>query len=55
MINKVVKVNGIARTLLVNEEDTLSTVLHNNLLLTGVKVGCGEGQCGACNVILKSF
>ncbi|MFH2094040.1 MAG: molybdopterin-dependent aldehyde oxidoreductase [Pseudomonadota bacterium] len=54
MINKIVKVNGIVRTLLVNEDDPLSTVLRNNLLLTGVKVGCGEGQCGACNVILNS-
>jgi len=54
MINKIVKVNGIARTLLVNEDDLLSSVLRNNLLLTGVKVGCGEGQCGACNVILNT-
>ena len=53
MINKILRVNGVTRTLLVNEEDRLSSVLRNNLLLTGVKVGCGEGQCGACNVILN--
>lgn len=54
MINRILKINGITRTLLVNEDDLLSSVLRNNLLLTGVKVGCGEGQCGACNVILNS-
>ncbi len=54
MINKILKINGITRTLIVNEEDLLSSVLRNNLFLTGVKVGCGEGQCGACNVILNS-
>lgn len=54
MINKILKINGIVRTLLVNEEDRLSAVLRKNLFLTGVKVGCGEGQCGACNVIINS-
>jgi len=54
MIKKNLKINGIPRTLIVNEDDRLSSVLRNSLFLTGVKVGCGEGQCGACNVILNS-
>ncbi len=54
MINKRLEINGIVRTMLVNEDDFLSSVLRNNLFLTGVKIGCGEGQCGACNVILNS-
>lgn len=54
MINKILKINGIQRTLVVNQEDLLSSVLRNSLFLTGVKIGCGEGQCGACNVILNS-
>ncbi len=54
MINKILKINGIQRTLVTNEEDFLSSVLRNSLFLTGVKIGCGEGQCGACNVILNS-
>jgi aldehyde oxidoreductase len=54
MINKILKINGIQRTLVVNENDLLSSVLRNSLFLTGVKIGCGEGQCGACNVILNS-
>ncbi len=52
MINKHFIVNGIPRNLVVDPEATLADVLREQLLLTGVKVGCGEGQCGACSVIL---
>ena len=52
MISKTLIVNGMTITLLVNPEDSLADVLRGQLLLTSVKVGCGTGQCGACNVIL---
>jgi aldehyde oxidoreductase len=52
MIKKQIVVNGIARNLVVDGEDTLANVLRKNLGLTGTKVGCGEGQCGACSVIM---
>ncbi len=52
MIQKVITVNGIERNLFVNAEDTLSNVLRKQLGLTGVKVGCDQGQCGACSVIM---
>ncbi|GAB6112677.1 molybdopterin-dependent aldehyde oxidoreductase [Desulfomicrobium salsuginis] len=52
MIKKQIVVNGIARNLVVDAEDTLVNVLRKSLGLTGTKVGCNEGQCGACSVIM---
>jgi len=45
-------VNGVERKLEVPPEETLLNVLRNNLELTGTKYGCGEGQCGACTVLV---
>src|SRR5437588_1862614 len=45
-------VNGNARHAEVEPEKPLLYVLRNNLGLTGTKYGCGEGQCGACTVLL---
>src|SRR5947207_14178887 len=33
-------------------ERSLLSVLRDDLELTGAKYGCGEGQCGACTVLL---
>ncbi|NLV97840.1 MAG: 2Fe-2S iron-sulfur cluster binding domain-containing protein, partial [Desulfovibrionales bacterium] len=52
MIKKQIVVNGIARNLVVDAEETLANVIRESLGLTGTKVGCGEGQCGACSVIM---
>lgn len=52
MIKKVLNINGINRTLLIDPEDTLAKVLREQMMLTGCKVGCGVGQCGACTVIV---
>ena len=52
MNKKVLIVNGIKRTIITDGEASLADVLRNQLLLTGCKVGCGNGQCGACSVIL---
>ena len=48
-----VNVNGVERQIDVDGERTLLSVLRDDLDLTGTKYGCGEGQCGACTVLLN--
>jgi aerobic carbon-monoxide dehydrogenase small subunit len=45
-------VNGIARSLEIEPETRLIDVLRDHLDLTGTKEGCGEGECGACTVLM---
>ena len=46
------KVNGEARVADVPSSATLVELLREGLGLTGTKVGCGRGECGACTVLL---
>ena len=46
------RINGSKRTLNAEPERTLLSVLRDDLDLTGAKYGCGEGQCGACTVMI---
>ncbi|MCK4316009.1 MAG: molybdopterin-dependent oxidoreductase, partial [Anaerolineae bacterium] len=46
------RVNGREITVEVSPGAMLADVLRDQLHLTGVKVGCGEGECGACTVLL---
>jgi nicotinate dehydrogenase subunit A len=45
-------VNGILRTIDAEADTSLLSVLRDQLDLTGSKYGCGEGQCGACTVLV---
>ena len=45
-------VNGRRHRVDVDSDETLLSVLREELSLTGSKYGCGEGQCGACTVLL---
>lgn len=46
------KVNGDAVQYVCPPNESLMDVLRNRLNLTGVKEGCGTGDCGACSVTL---
>src|SRR2546426_5745422 len=46
------QVNGNKHRLDVEPERSLLSVLRDDLDLTGAKYGCGEGQCGACTVLI---
>jgi carbon-monoxide dehydrogenase small subunit len=43
-------VNGESRTVRTHPMKRLIDVLREDLLLTGTKDGCGEGECGSCSV-----
>jgi len=45
-------VNGVRREVQSDPDRPLLFVLRDELELTGAKYGCGEGQCGACTVLL---
>jgi len=45
-------VNGEQRTLRAHPMERLLDVLRRDLGLTGTKEGCGEGECGACSVLM---
>ena len=45
-------VNGVRRQVDADAGQSLLSVLRDNLELTGAKYGCGEGQCGACTVLI---
>jgi aerobic-type carbon monoxide dehydrogenase small subunit (CoxS/CutS family) len=47
-------VNGKAQTVDTDPDRPLLEVLREDLGLTGTKFGCGEGQCGACTVLVDN-
>ena len=46
-------VNGVPSNVVAYPDTFLSTVIRDQLGLTGTKVGCGVGQCGACIVLMN--
>ena len=46
------KVNGIERDVMVEPWWSLARVLRDELSLTGTKIGCEVGDCGACTVLI---
>ncbi|MDD4836611.1 MAG: 2Fe-2S iron-sulfur cluster-binding protein, partial [Dethiosulfovibrio sp.] len=49
---KRIEVNGVPLDVAADQDELLINVIRRQLGLTGTKLGCGKGQCGACNVIM---
>jgi len=45
-------VNGKEHQVIVKPHDTLAKVLREKIMLTGTKIGCEQGSCGACTVFV---
>lgn len=49
------RINGASHPVLVEPRWTLLYVLREVLGLTGTKIGCGRGECGACTVLINDI
>ncbi|MEA4914427.1 MAG: (2Fe-2S)-binding protein [Christensenella sp.] len=48
-----VRINGQDYVRTVNVATTLAEFIRDDIGLTGTKIGCNEGECGACTVIFS--
>ena len=53
MLSIKLNVNGEMHTVEIEPTETLLHVLREKLSLTGTKEGCGEGDCGACTILVN--
>jgi len=53
MATQTLNINGRSVPVEAPSEESLLSVLRNRLDLTGTKFGCGEGECGACTVLIN--
>ena len=52
-VSLTLNVNGTSHTVSVHPLARLLDVLREDLQLTGTKEGCGEGECGACSILMN--
>ena len=53
MAKLTLEVNGFAREVEADPSTTLAMLLREGLGLRGTKIGCGNGECGACTVLME--
>src|SRR4051794_38892510 len=53
MATQTLNINGRTVPVQAPGQETLLSALRNRLDLTGTKFGCGEGECGACTVLVN--
>src|SRR5688572_6240866 len=49
-----ININGTSHTIDIAGHETLLSVLRDRLSLSGTKLSCGRGECGACTVLLSA-
>ncbi len=49
-----ININNKQHELLIDEHETLAHVLRERIGLTGTKIGCEQGSCGACTVLVNN-
>jgi xanthine dehydrogenase YagT iron-sulfur-binding subunit len=55
MVETALSINGRVHRLLVEPRWTLLFVLREQLGITGTKIGCARGECGACTVLIDGL
>jgi carbon-monoxide dehydrogenase small subunit len=54
-IEKILNINGEKRKVLIKPNETLLRVIREKIGLTGTKIGCENGDCGACTILINDI
>lgn len=54
-IEKTLNINGEKRKVIIKPNETLLRVIREKIGLTGTKIGCENGDCGACTVLINDI